>query len=58
VLKPVRFRDDGIEFPEYPYPGAAVFPSRGVRYADIREVEPWSAPPEVRLKSGEVLFVG
>jgi hypothetical protein len=57
VLKPVRFRDDGIEFPEYPYPGAAVFPSGVVADADIRDVDPWCAPPEVRLKSGEVLFV-
>jgi hypothetical protein len=56
-VKEVAFADDGIRFARYPYPGASVFPNGVAPYAAIREVDPDAAPPEVRLASGEILFV-
>ena len=56
-LEDVRFEEEGIRFTDYPYPPASVYPSRFVRYGSIREVLPSFAPPEIRTKDGEVLFV-
>jgi hypothetical protein len=53
----MRFSDTGIEFPDYPFPPASVHGDPLLRYADIRDVDPSTAPPEVRTRGGETLFV-
>lgn len=45
-----------IVFLNYPFRPASIFPDGFVRAADIRDIDPAMLPPEVRLKSGEILF--
>lgn len=52
----ISFRDDGIEFHDYPYPPASVYPSGVIGFDAIREVDPDAAPPEIRTVRGEILF--
>ena len=49
--------DEGIRFDGYPFPPASVFPSGLVRWQEIEEADAGAAPPEIRLRSGEILFV-
>jgi hypothetical protein len=51
------FKDNGIEFLDYPFPSASIYPSGTVAYELIKEVDLTAGPLEVRLKSGEVLFI-
>ncbi len=53
----VRFRDDRIEFCDYPYPPASVYPNGVIGFESIKEADPDAAPPEIRTARGEVLFV-
>lgn len=48
---------DGIEIGGYPFPPASVYPGGVVPITEIAEIDSTSAPPELRLRSGEVLFV-
>jgi hypothetical protein len=57
VTQEVTFGASEVAFAGYRYPGAAVFPSGRVAYAAIRDVDPNAAPPEPRLRTGEILFV-
>jgi hypothetical protein len=56
-MKSARFTDTAIVFEDYPYPGALVYPSGSIAYADIESVDPAAAPPELRHRSGEILFI-
>ena len=57
IKSEVRFGESGIEFSNYPYPPASVYPSGTLLYPSIREVILDAAPPEVRTQNGEVLFI-
>ena len=52
-----EFGPGGVRFTSYPFPAASVFPAGTVAVAAIRDADPDTAPPEVRLRSGETLFV-
>ena len=56
-MKEIIFDKDGITFNSYPYPGASIYPSGMISYAEIRDVDPRTAPPELRLRTGETIFV-
>lgn len=51
------FDDRGITFREYPFPPASVRRDRHLPWAQVRDVDPDAAPPEVRTVDGETLFV-
>jgi hypothetical protein len=53
----VAFDRDEIRFLGYRYPAASVFPSGTVTAAQIRDADPTGTPPELRLLTGETLFV-
>ncbi len=53
----VRFFEGSIHFPDYRYAPASVVTTGAVRAVDIRDADPRAAPPEVRLHTGETLFV-
>lgn len=53
----VTFGPEGVHFDRYPYAPAGVPPSGDVALAAIRDADPTSAPPEIRLRSGETVFV-
>jgi len=53
----VEVGDDEIRFRAYPYAPASVYPSGRVAAGDIRDADPTSSPPEVRLTTGETLYV-
>jgi hypothetical protein len=57
VIGAVEFGPTGLLYSSYPYAVARVYPHGTVAVADIRDVDPDAAPPEVRLRSGETLFV-
>ena len=47
----------GLQFHDYRYPPSTVYPDRHVGWKVVKEIDPDEAPPEVRLKSGEILSV-
>ena len=51
------FDADGIVFAECPFPPASVFPDGRLAYSEIRDVDPDAAPPEIRTRNGETLFI-
>ena len=51
------FDAHGIAFAKYPFPPASIYPHGRVAYSAIRDVDPDAAPPEVRTKDGETLFI-
>jgi len=53
----VTFKPELIVFNSYPFPGASVFPHGAVPYTSIRDVDPTATPPEIRLNTGETLFI-
>ena len=57
VIDPAQFGDADVRFERYPYGGASVHPSGLVRVDAIRDVDPDATPPEIRLSTGETLFV-
>ena len=52
----VELGPDAIVFRAYPFPGARVYPLGAVAYAEVSEVDPDAAPPEIRV-AGETLFI-
>ena len=53
----VRFSDKGIIFVDYPFAPASVSSGDPLPWDKICEVDPDAWPPELRLETGEVLFV-
>ncbi|MDH5682599.1 MAG: hypothetical protein OEZ36_13495 [Spirochaetota bacterium] len=53
----IHFTDQGVEFRDYPFPPASVYPRGIVPYTEIANLDPASNPPEIRLNSGEILFL-
>jgi hypothetical protein len=56
-MRDARFTKTGIEFDGYPFSAASVFPRGVAPYTNVRDVDPRAAPPEIRLESGETLFI-
>jgi hypothetical protein len=56
-MENARFTEAGITFQSYPFDHASVHPHASIRYEEIRDVDPSAIPPEIRLRSGETLFV-
>ncbi|MBU1534870.1 hypothetical protein KKF84_06095 [Myxococcota bacterium] len=52
-----RFTKEGVVFARYTYPGACVYPQGKVPYSEIESIDPNAFPPELRLHSGEVIFI-
>ena len=52
-----HFDRDGITWDEYPFAGSTVFPRGRIAWSAVRDVEPDTAPPEVRTRASETLFV-
>ncbi len=57
MIETVIFSDDGIHFKNYPVTPASVFPDGTVFWNKIKEADPDSWPPELRLITGEILFI-
>lgn len=53
----VIFAPGKIEFSSYPYSAASIYPSGVVAADEIADAGISCAPPEIRLKKGETLFV-
>lgn len=51
-----RLHQDTVVFLNYPFPPASVFPDGLVRAGQVKDIDPVAVPPEVRLKTGEILF--
>lgn len=47
---------DNVVFLNYPFRPASVFPDGFARAAHIKDIDAGATPPEIRLKSGEILF--
>lgn len=52
----ISFHDYGIEFRNYPYQPASIYPSGRISLEAIKESDPDQPPPEIRIE-GEILFV-
>jgi hypothetical protein len=46
-----------LRFASYPFEPSSVHPTGVVAAEEIRDIDPTSAPPEVRLRTGETLFI-
>lgn len=55
-LDQVEFGADAVVFAGYPFPGSRVHPGGAVPWAEVVEVNPEAAPPELRT-AHEVLFI-
>ena len=53
----VSFTPSGIEFRNYDFSPASVFPGGLLPYSQIESIGHWTAPPEIHTRSGEILFV-
>lgn len=53
----VLFAENRIEFRSYPFPPASVSSEPAVHFDSIRNIDLSKSPPEIKLKSGEILFV-
>lgn len=51
-----RAHKENVVFLNYPFRPASIFPDGFVRAAQIRDIDPGAIPPEIHLKSGEILF--
>ena len=51
------FGENGIEFRSYPFRPSSVSSERAVHFDLIQDVDLSKSPPEIRLKSGEILFI-
>lgn len=51
------FGDDSIKFDDYPFRPSSVYKTGSVNRTLIRDIDLSKAPPEVRLITGEILFV-
>ena len=57
-MRDVTFSDEGIQFKDYPVTPASIFPDGIVLWSDVKEADPDNCwPPELRLHSGEILFI-
>ena len=48
---------EGLRFPAYPFPPSAAHDRTLIPWTAVRDGDPEAAPPEVRLATGETLFV-
>ncbi len=54
----VTFTDEGIQFKDYPVTPASIFPDGLILWSEVKEADPDNSwPPELRLHSGEILFI-
>jgi hypothetical protein len=53
----VRFLESAVEFESYPFDPASVKSNPKVDAKEIVEINPHAAPPEIRTRDGEILFV-
>jgi hypothetical protein len=53
----VTFTETAVEFDQYPFTAASVYPSGRVEPGDIQEILVTPFPPEIWTKHGEILFV-
>lgn len=56
-LNDITFANGRIEFSNYPYPPASIYPAGSITVEQIEDVGITCAPPEIRLKRGETIFV-
>ena len=56
-LPDVIFTEEGIQFQEYPFAPSIIYPSKLLVVADIEEINEKAAPPEIRTKQGDILFI-
>jgi hypothetical protein len=56
-MSDITISSTGIRFSDYPYPPSSVYPSRLVDWNEVQGVCLDGAPPEIRLMSGEILFI-
>lgn len=57
TISDVSFMSHGIQFHTYPFPPASIFPAQLLAWHAVQEIVIHAAPPEVRTKQGEVLFI-
>ena len=53
----VQFAVDGLTYSDYPFPPSAAHGGRLIPWATVRDADPASFPPEIRLHTGETLVV-
>jgi predicted metal-dependent HD superfamily phosphohydrolase len=53
----ITAKDDQLIFEDYPFSCASIYKSLTLSAKDIESILPTRAPPEVWLKSGEIIFV-
>ena len=53
----VEFSPEGLRYEAYPFAPSVAARRALVRWTIVRDADPNATPPEVRLKSGETLFV-
>ncbi|MBX7220604.1 MAG: hypothetical protein K1Y36_11710 [Blastocatellia bacterium] len=53
----ITVNDDGIRFSDYPFSPASISPSGCLGFEQITALDVTGAPPEIRTKAGEILFV-
>src|SRR4030095_14645954 len=56
-MGPVHISDSSITFEGYDYPGASVYSAGVLAFDDVMEIDPLCAPPEVRTRRRETVFV-
>ena len=56
-LPDVIFTEEGIQFQEYPFAPSTIYPSQLLVVADIEEINEKAAPPEIRTRNGDILFI-
>lgn len=56
-MQDVQFFENRIHFHNYPFQASRIYPTGSVASEDISEILNTRFPPEVRLKSDEVLFI-
>ncbi|KPV61252.1 hypothetical protein QJ48_00930 [Paenibacillus sp. A3] len=56
-MQDVQFIENQVHFQNYPFQASSIYPHGSVASEDISEILIARCPPEVRLKSDEVLFV-
>lgn len=53
----VKLDDNGVHFENYAIIPASVYVDGSIAWSDIKEADPDAWPPELRLLSGETLFI-
>ncbi len=57
MAEAVTISADGVQWSNYPFIGASVYPSGFVAWRDVRHLDSGGLPPEVWTADGETLFV-